>query len=197
MFGNRDKKIIKETENHTKKKTKRYREQRPEQVEAYQAQIGEIPTQRIAYVDETGIDTCLYREYGWSKRGERVMGIVSGRKYKRTGIVAAQMQKTILAPLQYDGAIDSVFFEKWFETCLLPVLPKQSYVVMDNASFHRKNRLHALAEKAGHRVIFLPPYSPELNPIENFWSWLKRHLRNVLPVHSTLDDALCSVFQAL
>jgi len=158
------------------------------------AQIKGIPPEEIAYVDETGVDTCLYREYGWSERGRQLMGSIDGRKFERTGIVAAQMGKSILAPLTYGGAMDSLLFETWFESCLLPALPETAVIVMDNASFHRKNRLFSLAAKSGHRLIFLPPYSPELNPIEHFWSWLKRFLRKTLPWHSSFYDALCSAF---
>ena len=136
---------------------------------------------RIAYVDETGIDKYLHREYGRAKRGESVCSLISGRKYKRTGIVAAQIGKKITVPLQYGGTMDSALFEMWFETLLLPALPAKTVIVMDNASFHRRSRLVLLAESAGHTLIFLPPYSPEFNPIENFWSWLKNHLRKILP----------------
>ena len=160
----------------------------------YQACIADIPAERIAYVDETGIEQFLYREYGWSARGVPVMGVVSGRKYKRTGVVAAQMGKSIIAPLQYDGTMDSGLFEAWFVSCLLPKLPHASAIVMDNASFHRKSKLFALAQSAGHRLIFFPPYSPELNSIEHFWAWLKRHLCKILPDYSSFDDALCSAF---
>ena len=159
------------------------------------AQIAGIPIGEIAYVDETGIDTCLYREYGWSERGTPLMGIVVGHKFQRTGIVAAQMGRAILAPLAYDGTMDSLLFETWFENYLLPALPEKTVIVMDNASFHRKSKLFGLTEKSGHLLIFLPPYSPELNPIENFWSWLKRHLCKTLPLHLSLDDALCSAFK--
>lgn len=145
-------------------------------------------------MDETGIDTCLYREYGWSERGRLLIGKINGHKYQRTGIVAAQINKKIVAPLQYDGTMDSTLFEQWFEYCLIPSLPEQSTIVMDNASFHRKSKLFSLAQKANMNLLFLPPYSPELNPIENFWSWLKRFLRKTLPHHPTFDSALCSAF---
>jgi transposase len=164
-------------------------------VAEYLAQIAGIQASQIAHVDETGIDNYLYREYGWSERGKPLLGKVSGRKFKRTGIVAAQMGKSIIAPFQYDGTMDSALFEGWFEKCLLPILPKNAVIVMDNASFHRKSKLYALAEKMGHRLLFLPPYSPELNPIENFWSWLKRYLRKILPDYPSFDDALRSAFQ--
>ena len=177
------------------KKTKRYREQRQEQVPEYLEKIQGIQGENIVYVDETGIDTCLYREYGWCEQGKTLIGKISGRKFKRTGIVAAQLGKSIVAPLQYDGTMDSLLFETWFEAYLLPSLPRNSVIVMDNASFHRKSRLFSLAEQAGLRLTFLPPYSPEYNPIENFWAWLKRHLRKILPFHDSFDDALYSAFQ--
>jgi len=121
--------------------------------------------------------------------------MVSGRKYKRTGLVAAQLGKTIIEPLQYSGTMDSALFEVWFETRLLPSLPANTLVVMDNATFHRKSKLFPLAEQAGVRLLFLPPYSPNINLIEHFWAWLKRHLRKILLTHESFDDALHSAFQ--
>ena len=128
-------------------------------------------------------------------RGVQVYGEISGRKYRRTGIVAAQAGKKILSPLQYNGTMDSKLFGFWFETELLPNLPKGYAIVMDNASFQRKSRLVLLTEQSGHKLFFLPPYSPELNPIENFWSWLKRRLRSILPSALSFDDALFECFQ--
>ena len=66
---------------------------------------------------------------------------------------------------------------------------------MDNASFHRKARLIPAAQKYGFRLIFLPPYSPEFNPIENFWAWLKRYLRSALSAFQSFDLALFDAFQ--
>ena len=121
--------------------------------------------------------------------------MVSGRKFKRTGLVAAQLGKTIIEPLQYSGTMDSALFEAWFETRLLPSLPVNTLIVMDNATFHRKSRLFPLAEQAGVRLLFLPPYSPNLNPIEHFWAWLKRHLRKIFSAHDSFNSALHSAFQ--
>ena len=87
-------------QNHPKKKTSRYQEQEQQKVEAYQEQIKNIPPEKIAYVDEYGIDTYLYREYGYAVRGQQVLGRIRGRKYKRCGIVAAKMADRILAPFQ-------------------------------------------------------------------------------------------------
>ena len=181
--------------NHAKKKTKRYQEQDQAKVEEYLKAIENIPAEKIAYVDETGIDSCLYREYGRSKRGKKLYSKISGRKYRRTSIVAAQIAKRTIAPLQYSGTMNGNLFENWFESMLLPALPEGSVIVMDNASFHKKSRLIRIAQNKGFKLIFLPPYSPELNPIENFWSWLKRRLRKILPLFDSFDDALDSCFQ--
>ena len=156
--------------------------------------ISGIPKTSIAYVDETGIDTFLHRDYCRSKRGVKIVGSYSGKKYKRCGIVAAKIGKKIISPLQYDGTMDSTLFELWFVEMLIPALPASTTIVMDNASFHRKSRLNLLAELAGHRITFLPPYSPELNLIENFWSWLKSRLRKILPYFESFDDALMDCF---
>lgn len=161
----------------------------------YLSAIDGIPAEQIVYIDETGIDTYLYREYCRCERGKKICHPISGKKYKRAGIVAAQMGKTILAPLRYDGTMDSLLFETWFTSMLLPCLPKNSVIVMDNAAFHRKSRLIPVTQKEGHTLIFLSPYSPELNPIENFWAWLKRRLRNILSDFSSFDLALLDCFK--
>ena len=147
------------------------------------------------YVDECGIDTYLYREYGYAPRGKKVSGRICGKKYKRCGIVAAQNNGKIIAPFQYSGTMDSELFEYWFKNQLLPALNKDAVIVMDNASFHSKKRLFSAVQKYGCHLIFLPPYSPELNPIENFWAWLKRHLKKFLHNFSSFDDALHASFQ--
>ena len=122
-------------------------------------------------------------------------GQISGRKYKRCGIVAAKIEDKILAPFQYSGTMNSTLFEFWFTQQLLPSLEKGSVIVMDNASFHSKKRLMSAAQNAGCKLLFLPPYSPELNPIEKFWAWLKRFLRKILPSVASFDDALFAAFQ--
>ena len=149
----------------------------------------------MVYVDEVGIDQFMYRPYARALRGEKVFGQISGRKYQRVGIVAGQCDKKILAPLAYSGTCDHVLFEHWFEHCLLKELLPGQTIVMDNAAFHRKAVLRGLAEKANCSILFLPPYSPDLNPIENFWAWLKQILRSSLAAFDSFDNALLTCFQ--
>ncbi len=145
-------------------------------------------------MDEAGIDSYLYREYGYAPKGKLINARISGRKYARTGIVAAKLGGKIIAAKKYNGTMNHKLFEDWFENMLLPELPKGTVIVMDNASFHRKKQLILLAQTHGCKLIFLPPYSPELNPIEHFWAWLKRFLRKILPNHNSFDEALQTAF---
>jgi Transposase and inactivated derivatives len=129
-----------------------------------------IPEEHLVYVDETGIDQYLHREFAYSPCGEKVYDKISGRKYKRTNILAGICQKNWVAPLQYDGTTDSVLFEYWFEACLLCEVKPGSTIILDNAAFHRKSVLPELAKKKNCHVLFLPPYFPDLNPIEKKWA---------------------------
>ena len=159
--------------------------------------ISEIPKDKIAYVDETGIDKYFYREYAYAPKGQAIHSKIYGRKFGRTNIVAAQIGKNIVAPMQYTGTTDSILFEHWFEYCFLPCLPKGAVIVMDNASFHRENNLREISRKFGFQLIFLPPYSPELNPIEKFWSRLKKAISSYSHIFYSLDLSLSHAFQVV
>jgi transposase len=156
--------------------------------------INSYPQYKLYYIDECGIDRYLYREYGYAPRGVPIQGNISGKKYKRTNIVAAKNCGKIIAPMIYGGTTDSVLFEYWFEHMFLKTIPKHSIAIMDNAAFHRKKKLRELAAKAECELLFLPPYSPDFNPIEKFWAWLKSRLRKLLSCFQTFDDAIMGAF---
>ena len=156
--------------------------------------ISTLSKNRLYYIDECGIDTYIYRKHAYAPRGIKVYGNISGKKFKRTNIVSAKCGSSIVAPMIYDGTTDAALFEHWFEYALLKEIPEGSYCIMDNAAFHRKSKLHELAQSAGYTVIFLPPYSPDLNKIEKYWAWLKSRLRKILPEHDDFMEALCGIF---
>ena len=144
-----------------------------------------------------GIDNFVYREYARAPRGQKIAGKVSGKKFRRTNIVAGKCGHKIFAPLQYQGSTNSQLFEYWFENMLLKELPTGFTIVMDNATFHRKAVLSEMAFRDGYDLIFLPPYSPDLSPIEFFWAWIKRKLADSLPSAPSFDSALMDCFQVL
>ena len=136
----------------------------------------------VVYIDETGIDRYLYlyRPYARAPRGEKVYEKISGRCFERTSIVAGQVDGEFIAPMIYKESMTSDFFVKWFKTQLLPALKTSHIIVMDNASFHPKNILDELCIQAKHFFLPLPPYSPDLNPIEQAWAILKKKVTDLL-----------------
>ena len=97
--------------------------------------------------------------------------------------------------MQYNGTTDSTLSEFWFEQCLLPCLSEDTVIVMDNASFHRKDKLTEIAYRYNQHLIFLPPYSPELNPIEKLWANLKAYIKSNIYSSASIDDLIASFFK--
>jgi len=145
-------------------------------------------------VDECGIDQYLCREYAYAPRGQKVVAHISGKKFKRTNIVAGLCQGKWVAPMEYGGTTDSVLFEYWFASLLLKEVNPGSVIVLDNATFHKKSVLPELAREKGCRTLFLPPYSPDLNSIEKRWAWLKKMLRKLLPGCNSFSETLACCF---
>ena len=117
--------------------------------------------------------------------------------FARTSIVAAKCGDEIIAPFAFKRTMNGDLFEGWLEQIYAPSLvnPEKVVLILDNASAHRKYNIFAIAEEYGFRVIFLPPYSPDLNcSIENFWANVKRRLRLHMHKFETFLDALCHAF---
>lgn len=145
------------------------------------------------YLDETGFDTFYYRPYAYAPKGVSVKERISGRRYQRLSLVAAQTDEGLIAPMTYDNTMDSALFEAWFEQFLLPALKQPSVIIMDNARFHRMAVLREMAQKGKHVILPLPPYSPDLNPIEKVWANIKRELRKIASEHACLSEMLSGV----
>ena len=137
----------------------------------------------------------MYRQYARSKRGKRVNIRISGKRHARIGLVAAQRESALLAPHTYSGTMKASVFEEWFEDKLLNCLPKGHVIIMDNAAFHKKEVLQNLARKYSQKLIFLPPYSPEYNPIEHTWSALKRKVAGCVHLYDSVSQALDAVLE--
>ena len=157
--------------------------------------IAEIPAELVVYVDECGIDKDMNREYGRAPRREPVYSQTRGRKFERVNVIAGKCQNKIVAPGLYKGYTDHLLFEAWFSGVMLTQVKPGSVIVLDNATFHRKKTLHKLAALAGCSVLFLPPYSPDLNPVEKLWANLKNFLKFYLRYFDSLDFAFCEFFQ--
>ena len=130
----------------------------------------------------------MYRQYAHSKRGKRVNIRISGKRHARIGLVAAQRESTLLAPHTYSGTMKASVFEDWFENKLLSCLPKGHVIIMGNAACHKKEVLQNLTRKYSQKLIFLPLYSPEYNPIEHAWSALKRKLAGCVHLYESISQ---------
>lgn len=118
----------------------------------------------------------MYREHCRAPKGKQIYEAVSGRKFERCSIVAGKCGKEILAPFGYYGTCNSRLFLKWIKEMLIPNLNKNQIVIMDNASIHKSPKIKEAIEKAGCKLVYQPPYSPDLNPIEHFWALLKKKI---------------------
>jgi len=152
----------------------------------------------LVWLDESGIDEFLQRDYARALRGKQVISEVCGKKYGRISVIAAWLSqaKKMIAPYVFDGYTDSKRFNGWLEKCLLPELKKGQVVIMDNAAFHKSKKTKNLVESVGCRLLFQPPYSPDLNPIEKQSAVLKAKFRKYKHKFNNFNDAVDYAFIA-
>ena len=145
-------------------------------------------------MDECGVYADAVREYGRAPRGEKVEDVKSGKSLERLNAIGALCDRKHLGVRCYKHSTTGEFFEHRFEGLLKPLPHGEGYtVIMDNAAFHRKARLRKLA-RGKVRLIFLPPYSPDYNPIEKSRANMKRYLRDNLYESRKLDCAVYDFF---
>jgi transposase len=147
------------------------------QREKWRQTLTETDVQRLVFLDETGAKTNMTRAFARSKKGERAVDYAPHGHWNTTTLVAAITGDSAIAPLVLDGPMTTAAFEAYIEQVLIPALPTDSIVVMDNLSAHKSSRVAALLHACGMQLRYLPPYSPDLNPIELMWSKVKSYLR--------------------
>lgn len=158
---------------------------------------GEIIT--VVYLDESGIELVPVKSHGWGKSGNPLIAKSRYEPKKRVNILGATVyqyqngklisdkRNNFIALGHCDKPINAPTFEHWYSNFLLPKIPANSIIVMDNARFHKRPVTIELTENAGHRILWLPPYAPFLNKIEKKWAQIKFLFRNTK----------CTIFEAI
>lgn len=154
----------------------------------------------MVWVDECGVEQGLYRLPARRPRGVPIMVDIEDKRFApRINGIAAYSQHQLYATLRLEGSVDTVVFNTWVTSCLVPSLRPGQVVIMDNARFHQSAQTRTLIEQAGCQLLFQPAYSPDLNKIEPQWAVLKQGVRaNSKPDLSfleKLDQQLIAMYE--
>lgn len=155
----------------------------------------DLDPRRLVFVDETGASTKMARLYGRSAQGTRCVGAIPHGHWKTTTFVGGLRLSGIAAPMVLDGPMNGPAFLAWVEQMLAPALEPGDIVVMDNLPAHKPAAVRAAIESRGAELKYLPPYSPDLNPIEMAYSKFKALLKKAAA--RTLDALNAAIADAL
>lgn len=147
--------------------------------EAFAALVTAIDPRRLVFLDESFCKTGMRREYAWSGKGTRVVGTRPGRSWKTVSLLGAIRLGEKPRLMTHRGSIDGRTFLRFVRRYLVPWLRRGDVVVMDNLNSHKMRAVRTAIENAGATPVYLPTYSPELNPIELWWADMKRTLRKL------------------
>ena len=139
--------------------------------------------ENILYIDESGINSTEKSLYGWSVKGTRCKDLKDGGHGKRFGLISAVRANAayqFIAPVVFNGTCDRQFFTEWLEYLLKELGEKKHVLILDNASIHKGGEIEYIANKYDARIVYLPAYSPDLNPIERAWSVLKSKIKHIV-----------------
>lgn len=150
------------------------------------------------FIDESGAKSNLCRTHGRAPIGERLVAKVPHGHWTTTTIISAVALRGPFAPAAFDGPANRDIFRAYVEQVLAPELRPNDIVIMDNLQLHKAAGVAEAIESAGASVLYLPPYSPDFNPIENMWSKVKTHLRSAAArTFDGICDALATALQAV
>jgi transposase len=171
-----------------------------EQRASWHAGLAGIEPERLVFIDETGIDTRMTRAYGRAARGRRVPGKVPWGHWRRLTVIGALALDGVVASMSIAAATSTAVFLAFVEQVLAPALRERpgTVVVLDNLAAHKAEVVQAALDAAGLGHRYLPPYSPDLNPIEQAWSKLKARLqaegaRSPEALETALGPALATI----
>ena len=169
-----------------------------EQRKQWPQRLAGVSANRLVFVDESGVNTQMTRRYGRSPIGQRLIGAVPHGHYQTTTLIAAVRLKGAQAPWLFGGAMNGELFLAWVKQGLLPCLQPDDVVILDNLATHQVAGVREAIEGAGARMEYLPPYSPDFNPIEPMWSKVKQGLKSRAPrTARQLDQAARAAFAAI
>ncbi len=154
-----------------------------------------MDVEKLVFIDESGAKTNMTRLYGRAKNGERAVDSAPGGQWNTTTMISAISLKGYQAPMVIKGATNKEVFKIYVEKFLLPTLKEGDCVILDNLSAHKGSEIRELVESVGAELWFLPPYSPDLNPIEKMWSKVKAILRKLKA--RTEKELIAAIAQAL
>lgn len=164
----------------------------------YWERIRDVKAEDMIFIDESGSNLGMTRLYGRAEEGKRVYDSVPASRGKNVTIIGAIALKGLVAFINILGASDSLVFEAFITTLLVPNLWKGACVMADNASIHKEKDIRPIIEEAGARLEFLPPYSPDFSPIENCWSKVKLLIRSMSPrTYVELEKAITQAFSQI
>lgn len=150
----------------------------------------------LVFVDETGTTTSMVRTHGWGKKGRKLLGKTPHGHWMTQTFVAGLKHDGILAPMLIPCPMTGKIFQQWLEEWLIPEMKTGSIVVIDNLPAHKVAGIRQCLEKAGMGLLYLPPYSPDFNPIEQVFAKLKALLRRAAPrTFDAICDALATILQ--
>jgi transposase len=160
----------------------------------FESQPGLDP-KRLVFIDETGADTKMARRHGRAPRGQRLRSSVPHGHWKTTTFVGGLRLSGMTAPMVLDGPMTGDWFRAYVEQILVPTLKPGDIVILDNLPAHKNAAARRAIQRAGAELRLLPPYSPDLNPIENAFSKLKAQLRKAAA--RTVDQLWSAIAQAI
>lgn len=156
-----------------------------------------MDAERFVFVDETGATTNMARRYGWGPRSERLVDAAPWGHWRTTTFVAGLRAEGMVAPMVLDGPMDGPAFRAYVEQVLVPELRERDVVVLDNLPAHKVAGVREAIRAAGASTMYLPPYSPDLNPIEQAFAKLKALLRKAgARTRDALWDTLGALLEA-